>query len=36
MDKIIEQIKHKKWELMFYFRNSIYYAVKRKKKVFHR
>ena len=32
MDKIIEQIKHKKWELMFYFRNSIYYAVKRKRK----
>ena len=32
MGEIIKKIKRKKWELMFYLRNSIYYAVKRKRK----
>lgn len=32
MNEIIKEIKRKKWELMFYLRNSIYYAVKRKRK----
>lgn len=32
MSEIIKEIKRKKWELMFYLRNSIYYAVKRKRK----
>lgn len=32
MGEIIKEIKRKKWELMFYLRNSIYYAVKRKRK----